>query len=873
MKVVIVESPAKAKTINKYLGNGYKVMATYGHIRDLPSKDGSVRPDDSFAMEWKSEPKAQKQIRNIRQAVKGAKKLILATDPDREGEAISWHVKDVLENQRALNGITVERVVFNEVTKKAVIEAMNKPRNLDQSLVDAYFARRAIDYLMGYRLSRVLWRKLPNSKSAGRVQSPALRLISEREAEIEIFKAEEFWTVDVDLRTSSNSLFSARLTHIDGKRLEKFSISNKEEADATVTRISSSQVAVSSIERKRIRRNPYAPFTTSTLQQEASRKLGMSASRTMNTAQRLYEGVDIGGETVGLITYMRTDGVQMSLEAIETIRKVIQNSYGVDFIPANPRIYKTQAKNAQEAHEAIRPTDTSRHPKDIKTFLEKDQARLYELIWKRAVASQMASAQLDQTTVIITATDRQTTLRANGSVIAFDGFLKLYQEDQDDPLDSDRKDDRLLPPMKEGEELKILDISPSQHFTQPPPRFTEASLVKRLEELGMGRPSTYASIIQVLQDRNYVRLERKRFIPEDRGRLVTAFLVNFFEQYVQYNFTADLETELDEISDGKLNWKTVLKRFWEPFIIAVEDTKELRISEVLDRLNDELGKHFFPENQDGTPARNCPRCENGLLSLKLGKYGAFIGCSGYPECKFTRQFAASDNEGEDETGLDEPKILGQSPTSGADVTLRKGPYGYYIQLGEQGKTKADKPKRVSLLKTMSPSEMDFGTALGLLSLPKEIGAHPEDGQMIFAGIGRFGPYIKHNTSYTSVPADDSVLDIGLNRAVDLIATNTRKKPSAKLLGKSAGKEVTLQNGRYGPYVQRGKVRATIPKSKNQDTITLEEAIDLIEAKTNRLNTKSGAPKKTPQTARGKTTKNNEKSLPPMDANRERENNP
>jgi DNA topoisomerase I len=833
MKLVVVESPAKAKTINKYLGSDYTVLASYGHIRDLPAKDGSVRPDEGFAMSWQSDPRSEKQIKEIKNALKGADQLILATDPDREGEAISWHVQNVLEEQRALKGKGVQRVVFHEITKSAVLDAMANPRELDQTLVDAYFARRCLDYLVGFNLSPVLWRKLPGSRSAGRVQSVALRLICEREAEIEIFRAEEFWTIDVALRTAEKKPFTARLTHVDGKRLDKFGLPSEADAQQAAGLIAGTTHAVASIERKRVRRNPQPPFTTSTLQQEASRKLGMGASKTMQVAQKLYEGIDLGGETVGLITYMRTDGVQMSQESVSSIRDVIQSSYGPRFVPDAPREYKTRAKNAQEAHEAIRPTDATRSPKEMAGYLDRDQARLYELVWKRAVACQMASAELDQTAIVLDAADKRTALRANGSIIAFEGFLKLYQEDRDDPAaDGEASDDRLLPSMKEGEPLGRDGVKPEQHFTQPPPRFTEASLVKRMEELGIGRPSTYASIMQVLQDRDYVRLEKKRFTPEDRGRLVVAFLSNFFERYVQYNFTADLEAELDGIAEGKLEWKAVLERFWKAFIGAVDNTKELRVSEVLDKLDEDLGPHFFPDGPNGESTRGCPRCSNGRLNLKLGRFGAFIGCSNYPECRFTRQFAAPNGE-DGENGadaMDEPRILGQDPETGLDISLRKGPYGFYVQRGEQGEKKSDKPKRVSLPRGMTPNDITLQIALGLLSLPREVGPHPESGDMILAGIGRFGPYLKLGPAYTSIPADDDVLAIGLNRAVTLIAENVRKRPPAKQIGESDGKPVTVHSGRYGPYVQLGQVRATLPKDVEQESITLEKALELIAAK-------------------------------------------
>jgi DNA topoisomerase-1 len=846
MKLVVVESPAKAKTINKYLGDDYHVLASYGHIRDLPPKNGSVLPDDGFAMKWESNDRSDKQIKAIKQALKKSKSLILATDPDREGEAISWHIWKVMEEQKVLKNIPVERVVFNEVTKKAVVEAMANPRALDQSLVDAYFARRALDYLVGFTLSPVLWRKLPGSRSAGRVQSVALRLISDREAEIEIFKVDEFWTIGVNLTTPSNKKFGARLTHIHNQRLEKFALPSQDKAEEAVELIKQASYIVNSTEKKRVKRNPQPPFTTSTLQQEASRKLGMSASGTMQTAQRLYEGIDIGGETVGLITYMRTDGVQMSQEAIVAARSYIQKDYGAKYVPEQHRIYKSKAKNAQEAHEAIRPTDITRTPKSLKSYLDGDQERLYDLIWKRSVASQMASAELDQTTVIIAATDGATTLRSTGSIIAFEGFLKVYQEDQDDPnQEIDGQEGKLLPPMSKGDILKRVEIKPDQHFTQPPPRFTEASLVKRMEELGIGRPSTYATIMQVLQDRNYVRLDQKRFIPEDRGRLVTAFLSNFFQRYIEYDFTAELETELDEISDGKLPWAEVLRKFWMPFNEAIEDTQELKIPEVLKRIDDDLGPHFFPNDEQGNSSRACPKCGEGRLGLNLGKYGPYISCSNYPDCKLTRQLTVGKDNGDDPNNatLDEPKVLGKDNDTDKEITLRKGPYGFYIQLGEQGEKKADKPKRVAIPKGMSPLETTLELAIGLLSLPRLVGEHPENKEKILAGIGRFGPYLKHGASFTSIPPDDDVLNIGLNRAVDLIASNPRKKTAAKVLGELEGKPVTVQSGRYGPYVQLGTIRATLPKDLDQEVVTLDRALELIDAKAERSGKKKKVPAK------------------------------
>ena len=847
MKLVIVESPAKAKTINKYLGADYHVLASYGHIRDLPAKKGSVDPEQDFLMTWEASPKSTKPFREIKEALKKSDELILATDPDREGEAISWHVWRMLDEQKVLKDKAVHRVVFNEITKPAILEAMSNPRNVDQDLVDAYFARRALDYLVGFNLSPVLWRKLPGSRSAGRVQSVALRLITEREAEIEVFKPQEFWTIDSKLTTSKSESFSARLTHVEGERLDKFTLKNEDDALNAVDLIENSNYSVTKIDRKRVKRNPQPPFTTSTLQQEASRKLNFGASRTMQLAQRLYEGVEIGGETVGLITYMRTDGVQMSQEAINTARHVIKTQFGDNFIPNHQRIYKAKAKNAQEAHEAIRPTDMSRLPERIRSNLDTDQLRLYDLIWKRSIASQMASAELDQTTVKIRAEDGKTELRANGSIIAFEGFLKVYKEDQDDPSGDGASDDnKILPNMSEGEVLGRQETTPSQHFTQPPQRFSEASLVKRLEELGIGRPSTYASIMQVLQERSYVRLDKKRFVPEARGRLVTSFLSNFFTKYIQYDFTADLEAELDEISDGKLAWLEVLKKFWQPFKVSIGDMDDFQIPDILKRIDDDLGQYFFPPTREGGSTRICPKCGAGQLRLNLGKFGPYASCSNYPECKMTRQLIVSKDELDNPElqAFNEPKVLGVQAETNDEVSIRKGPYGFYVQLGEQGEKKSEKPKRVSIPKAMAPTEIDFDTALGLLSLPRDIGQHPDDREIILAGLGRYGPYLKHNGSFTSIPAGDDVLTIGLNRAVDLIANNSKKKTPAKSLGESDGKPVTVQSGRYGPYVQLGKIRATLPKDENQDSITLERALELIAAKAAKGTAKKNTKRKT-----------------------------
>ena len=842
MKVVVVESPAKAKTINKYLGSDYHVLASYGHVADLPAKDGSVRPDDDFSMDWETDPKSEKHLKDIASALKGADQLILATDPDREGEAISWHVRRQLEQRKALKGVEVKRVVFNEITKSAVLDAMKAPRALDQELVDAYLARRALDYLVGFTLSPVLWRKLPGSRSAGRVQSVALRLICEREAEIESHVAREYWTLEADLSTPRQAKVTAQLVRLDGKKLEKFDIPDEKAARSAEDKINRAAFHVAAIERKQSRRNPFPPFTTSTLQQEASRKLHFTSNHTMRTAQKLYEGVDIGGETVGLITYMRTDGVQMAAEAIGAARALIEKDYGGAYLPSSPRLYKTKAKNAQEAHEAIRPTDLFRRPKDVAAFLDRDQLRLYELIWRRTVASQMESALLDQVAVAIDSEDGGIGLRATGSTVKFDGFLTLYKEDQDDLPENGAGEEgsgRLLPTMEEGEAMARQDVRKLQHFTQPPPRYTEASLVKTLEELGIGRPSTYASIISVLQERDYVRLDQRRFLPEDRGRVVTAFLENFFNRYVQYNFTADLENQLDEISGGRINWKTVLRDFWKDFLAAVDGTRELRVSEVLETLDRVLGVHFFPPSTEpGHDPRLCPTCGAGRLGLRLGKFGAFIGCSNYPDCRYTRQLSiASEGSAPEGTG-DGPRSLGTDPASTLPVVIKKGPYGHYVQLGE-GEDKAAKPKRVSLPPGMDPGTVDLDRALKLLALPRLLGKHPETGEEISAGIGRFGPYLKHGASYKSLPKGDDVLEVGMNRAVELLAgAAARPRAPARSLGEHPkdGKPVTIGSGRFGPYVSHGGVYANLPKGRSE--VTFEEALALLAAKAE----KSGAKK-------------------------------
>ncbi|MBO6519994.1 MAG: type I DNA topoisomerase [Rhodospirillales bacterium] len=845
--VVVVESPAKAKTINKYLGDDYTVLASYGHIRDLPSKNGSVEPDDDFAMKWEIDGRSKKHVDEIAKAVKKADALFLATDPDREGEAISWHIKEVLDDRKLLDGKAVKRVVFNEITKDAVQEAFEHPRELDHELVDAYMARRALDYLVGFTLSPVLWRKLPGSRSAGRVQSVALRLICERELEIEMFKPEEYWTVDATFRTPRGDEFKAALTRINGEKLDKFTINSEALASQATAAIENETFTTGQIERKQTRRYPSPPFTTSTMQQEASRKLYFGARKTMQVAQSLYEGVRIGGENVGLITYMRTDGVQMAREAVAASRNMIQENYGSKYLPDSPRIYKSKAKNAQEAHEAIRPTDVRRTPDSVAKFLNPDQLKLYTLIWKRTVASQMEAAVLDQVGVDISSGDSKITFRATGSVIAFDGFIKVYREGRDDGSDDDDSS-RILPKLEENEAQERTETLPEQHFTQPPPRYSEASLVKKLEELGIGRPSTYASIISVLQDRNYVQIDKRRFIPEDRGRLVTTFLASFFERYVEYDFTAELEEKLDDISGGRIDWKQVLIDFWRAFKEKVDETQELRVRDVLNVLNEELKPHFFPERADGSDPRSCPKCKEGELSIKLGRHGAFLGCSRYPDCNFTTPLGA--DPAENSLG-DGPKELGTDPETGKLVTLRQGPYGTYIQLGEEeldGKKKI-KPKRASLPAGVNPDDMDMEKAIGLLSLPRFVGIDPVSGMEIRAGIGRFGPFLQVGGTYVSLKDDDDVLTIGLNRAVDLLGDKPRKDPPIEL-GKhpKSKKPLMVKDGRWGPFVQMGRTMARLPKDMAKEDVTLDIAIELIDAKSANgkgTTTKKAAAKKKP----------------------------
>ena len=837
MNVVVVESPAKAKTINKYLGPGYKVLASFGHVRDLPAKDGSVQPDNDFAMSWEVDSASAKRVNEIADAVKNSDALFLATDPDREGEAISWHVLDLLRKKKVIGDKLVKRVVFNAITKKAVLDAMADPRDIDIPLVDAYLARRALDYLVGFTLSPVLWRKLPGARSAGRVQSVALRLVCDRENEIERFVSEEYWNISALLKTPRNDTFEAKLVAADGKRLTARAVATGDHAKDIKALLEGAAFKVESVEAKPVKRNPGPPFTTSTLQQAASSRLGFNASRTMQVAQKLYEGFDIGGEVTGLITYMRTDGVQIAPEAIDAARKAISNTFGADYVPEKPRFYSTKAKNAQEAHEAIRPTDFTRTPDSVRKYLDADQFRLYDLVWKRGIASQMASADIERTTAEITATNGSRTagLRAVGSVIKFDGFIAAYTDLREEKEDNDAADeeDGRLPEIRASESLAKEKINATQHFTEPPPRYSEASLIKKMEELGIGRPSTYASTLATLRDREYITIDKRKLIPDAKGRLVTAFLENFFARYVEYDFTASLEEKLDSISAGDLNWKDVLRDFWTQFFAAIEDTKELRVSDVLDALNEALAPLAFPKREDGADPRTCPNCGTGRLSLKLGRAsGAFIGCSNYPECRYTRPFGVEAANGE-AAAISENVSFGTDAMTGEEITLRSGRFGPYVQRGE-GK----EAKRSSLPKGWTPSSMDQEKALALLNLPRDIGQHPETGKMISAGLGRYGPFLLHDGGYANLETIEDVFSIGLNRAVTVIADKIAKGPGGRG-GRSApaalkdlgdhpdGGKITVRDGKYGPYVNWDKVNATLPKGKDPQTVTVEEALALI----------------------------------------------
>jgi DNA topoisomerase I len=846
MPVVVVESPAKAKTINKYLGSDYTVLASYGHVRDLPPKDGSVDTDNDFAMLWEVDVDSRKHLKAIADALKDDPNLILATDPDREGEAISWHLTEALRDRKAIKKDTaVSRVTFNAITKAAVTEAMAHPRQVDAPLVEAYLARRALDYLVGFNLSPVLWRKLPGAKSAGRVQSVCLRLIVDREMEIEAFRAQEYWTVAATLRTPRNQTYEARLITLAGKKLDKFDLKNETAAEMAVQAIRSRDLSVLSVEAKPATRNPAPPFMTSTLQQEASRKFGMGAKQAMSAAQRLYEA--------GLITYMRTDGIDMAPEAVMAARDAIRAKFGEKYLPSSPRMYKNKAKNAQEAHECIRPTDMMLSTEKLK-ITDADQRKLYDLIYKRTIASQMAAAQLERTTVGVGSADGQVTLRATGQVVLFEGFIAIYEEGRDDSVTDD--DDARLPQIMQGEPAAKERITPEQHFTQPPPRYTEATLVKRMEELGIGRPSTYASIVTTIQDRDYVTKDKGRLIPQDKGRLVTVFLSNYFRKYVEYDFTADLENQLDEVSAGDVAYKDVLARFWRDFSAALAETADLRIGEVLDKINEVLEPHLFPAKEDGSDPRLCPNCNLGRLSMRTARSGgAFIGCSNYPECRYTRPFGPP---GMEEAGIGpDGRLLGHD--NGDAISLRDGRFGPYVQRGEPTEDQP-KPPRASLPKGWQAADMDLEKALQLLNLPREIGPHPDDAVMIEAGIGRFGPYVKHGTTYANIRDVDEVFTIGMNRAVEVLAqkaagrggrgSSAPAKALKELGDHPNGGTLSVMPGRYGPYIKWDKVNATLPKDMAPEDVTLEQAIEIVNDKSG----KGGKTKSAPKTTAAGTTK-------------------
>ncbi|MCZ7676426.1 MAG: type I DNA topoisomerase [Roseovarius sp.] len=818
MPVVVVESPAKAKTINKYLGSDYTVLASYGHVRDLPAKDGSVDPENGFAMTWEIDTDARRHVKAIADALKHDNRLILATDPDREGEAISWHLEEALRKRRAIGKDTeVSRVVFNAITKSAVTEAMKAPRDIDRDLVEAYLARRALDYLVGFNLSPVLWRKLPGARSAGRVQSVCLRLIVEREMEIEAFRAREYWSITATLATPRGQEYQARLVSLAGRKLDKFDIPDATQAELARAAVESRDLSVSAVEAKPASRNPAPPFMTSTLQQEASRKFGMGARQTMSAAQRLYEA--------GLITYMRTDGIDMAPEAVHAARDAIAARFGPQYVPKSPRMYKNKAKNAQEAHECIRPTDMTRDAAAIRAS-DPDQRKLYDLIWKRTLACQMEAARLERTTVDIASADGQVGLRATGQVVLFDGFLKIYEEGRDDNGDDDGG--ARLPQIAANEPAEKRAVSSDQHFTQPPPRYTEATLVKRMEELGIGRPSTYASIVTTIQEREYVRKEKNRLIPEDKGRIVTHFLLNFFRKYVGYEFTADLEEKLDVVSAGDADYKQVLADFWRDFSAAIAETSELRISEVLDKLDAALAPTLYPPREDGGDPRVCPLCGDGRLHLKTSRTGGFVGCSRYPECRYTRPIG-----GEAETG---DRVLGED--GGDEISLRTGRFGPYVQRGEVTE-ETPKPPRASLPKGWSPDDIDLERALRLLSLPREVGPHPEDGEPVEAGIGRYGPFVRHGRLYANLKDADEVFTIGMNRAVEVLAQKAASRGKGRAgvkplreLGEypEKGGAVSVMDGRYGPYVKWDKINATLPKDVAPADVTIEMAVALIDEK-------------------------------------------
>ncbi len=858
MKVLIVESPTKVKTISKYVDSDTTVFASFGHVRDLPAHDGSVDPNNDFSMVWELSDRGEKQMSAIAKAVKKADELILATDPDREGEAIAWHVTEVLGQKKALGRTKISRATFNAVTKDAVTAALAHPREIDPSLVQAYLARRALDYLVGFTLSPLLWRKLPVARSAGRVQSVALRLVCDREQEIEAFKAQDYWSLAAQLLTPKERPFTARLVGADGKKLGRLDINTEAKAKDLKEGLEGANFKVDDVEAKPVRRQPQAPFTTSTLQQEASRKYGFSPARTMQLAQKLYEGLPINGETVGLITYMRTDGVDMAPEAIKAIRTAISTSFGEAYVPSKPRQYATKAKTAQEAHEAIRPTDVRRTPALITKQLDDDLGKLYSLIWNRTVASQMVEAKFERTTVTITGQNGKHTfdLRATGQVQVFDGFLRLYQENVDDePADDD---EALLPPMAPADILTRQAIDMAKHTTEPPPRFTEASLIKRLEELGIGRPSTYQAILSVLHERGYVRQEKKRLVPECSGRLLSAFLKTFFLKYVEYDFTAQLEETLDHIAQKEVLWKDVLKDFWRGFNATIHNAQELRMAQVIDTLNTLLEPYLFPPTfgEDGKTlisSRQCPSCESGTLSLKMSRFGAFIGCSNYPTCTYTRQLSTTSNGSTPTAPQGEVIIVGTDPETGETITVRDGRFGPYVQRGEESPT-TEKPKRQSLPQGLNPSSVDLNKALGLLALPRPIAMHPKTHEPILVGLGRFGPYVQHGKTYANLGITDDLLELPEARAIELILAKEAGKsaytkgasPEISLgLDPETQKTISLKSGRYGPYVTDGTTNASLPRSLGKD-ISLEAACAL-------LATKRSEPEKPAKSAPAKRT--------------------
>ena len=840
MNLVIVESPAKAKTINKYLGSEYKVLASYGHIRDLPSKNGSVDPEKNFEMQWELDSFSKKYLKEITDAAKESDKIILATDPDREGEAIAWHVKQVLDDKKLLKGKKLERVVFNEITKNAVLKGINNPREIEDTLVKAYLARRALDYLVGFNISPILWTKLPGSKSAGRVQSVALKLITQREHEIESFKPEEYWSLNANFKNLKSDILSSRLNIIDNKKVERFSFKNKKDINEVIEKINKHKYQIKDVSSKIVKRNPSAPFTTSTLQQTSSGKYGFGASRTMQIAQRLYQGIEIEGETIGLITYMRTDGTNISNEAVKDFRSFIENDIGKNYLPESPNNFKgKKAKNAQEAHEAIRPTDIKKKPAEMKKYLSSDQFKLYDLIWSRALASQMKSAEFNRNTIQINSGDNTIQFISSGSVIKFDGFLKVYS------LQDEDEEKNILPEVKLGEKISIAELIDEQHFTSPPPRYSEASLVKKMEELGIGRPSTYASIISVLSTRNYTELLNKRFHPTDRGKLLSAFLEKLFSKYVDYNFTADLENQLDEITSGKTNYLNVLETFWKDFYNDVGSVKDIRTREVLDLLNESLGDLIFEKNEKDQIDRKCKICKNGILSLKNSfRGGAFIGCSNYPECKFTRPLSKA--KASQQSFLAEPKLIGQNE-SGKDIFLKIGRFGPYLQYElteatvekEIKKRKSKKKKlennlkNVSIPKGLPIEDVNLEKAKYLCSLPKIIGKHPELNEDITINIGRFGPYLKCSNKSARLESIEDLFSIGLNRAITLISEAKPGRISSSEI-KNIGehpedkKPVKVMKGQYGPYIKYKSLNATIPEDKDPNEITMEEALILIE---------------------------------------------